>query len=517
MTTWLAPDLSHPHAMEAFAEGAGTLHLGEERWCRVRFLDTFDWRVHRGGFTLSWEAEPGACKLLLRYLDGAAGTTVSPAGASAPEWPDDLPEGHIRRSVAPLLGPRRLLTMGAAEVQRIPGSIQDDHGNLILSLVWERWTPLTEDGSPTQASPWLLRLRGPRPRHPAVERGLAAIEQHPALVDSPFSYFAECCAVRHRRPRDYSSKVSLDLDPAQTAESAVRHILLHLLDTIRRNVPGTIADLDVEFLHDLRVATRRSRSAISLLKAALPMEDIAPFRDELKWLGTITGPCRDLDVWLMDMDGMRALLPTASAAALDPFETLLGAERRKAQRSLARQLRSARFRALLEGWRAVLEGDPVSDAGTAAHRPIRVFARARILKVYRRIIKGGRALGDDPPAAPLHELRIEAKKLRYLLEFFAGLDAAQQAPRLIKKLKTIQDVLGGFNDMEVQQAGLRTFSSKLVEEGPPEPETLLALGRLDGIMAAQQEAHRQAWCERFQAFDRDDIDAAFRSLLEGDA
>ena len=88
---------------------------------------------------------------------------------------------------------------------------------------------------------------------------------------------------------------------------------------------------------------------------------------------------------------------------------------------------------------------------------------------------------------------------------------------MIKKLKTIQDVLGGFNDMEVQQAGLRTFSSKLVEEGPPEPETLLALGRLDGIMAAQQEAHRQAWCERFQAFDRDDIDAAFRSLPEGDA
>jgi CHAD domain-containing protein len=516
MTTWLAPDLSHPHDVGPIAGGSGRLQLADERRVRVLFLDTFDWRVHRAGHVLAWEAGAGSKRLVLQPLEDNTGVTAAPAGATAPAWPDELPEGHLRRVVAPVLGPRRLLPLGDAEVERLSGSLQDGNGNLILSLVWERWIPRDSDGSPTDPSPWTLRVRGPLPRHPAVDRAMDTLQEHPELQADDFTPLAFCCGARGRHPRDYSSKIALHLDPDQAAETAVRHILLHLEDTIRRNVPGTIADLDVEFLHDLRVATRRSRSAISLLKAALPMADIAPFRGELKWLGAITGPCRDLDVWLMDMDAMRARLPTASAVALDPFERLLAAERRTAQRTLARQLRGARFHALLKDWRELLERPAAArSAGEAANRPIRLFARARILKVYRRIIRAGRALGDDPPAAPLHQLRIEAKKLRYLLEFFAGLDAEGRAAGLIKKLKTIQDVLGGFNDMEVQQQGLRSFSARLLAQGAPDPETLLALGRLDGIMAAQQETHRQTWCERFRTFDRDDVDLDFRNLLGG--
>ena len=83
------------------------------------------------------------------------------------------------------------------------------------------------------------------------------------------------------------------------AATALATILTALLDALEANVPGTIRDIDTEFLHDLRIAVRWTRSALKLCGGALPAGLARDFRAEFRWLGDLTTPTRDLDVYLL--------------------------------------------------------------------------------------------------------------------------------------------------------------------------------------------------------------------------
>ena len=78
---------------------------------------------------------------------------------------------------------------------------------------------------------------------------------------------------------------------------------------MQRNEPGVRADIDSEFLHDYRVAVRRTRSALSQIKDVLPEDKVEHFKTEFGWLGQMTGPTRDLDVYLLQFEHLRNQLP----------------------------------------------------------------------------------------------------------------------------------------------------------------------------------------------------------------
>ena len=100
---------------------------------------------------------------------------------------------------------------------------------------------------------------------------------------------------------------------------------------IEENVPGTIASIDTEFLHDLRVAVRRTRSILKLVGDVLPGQLAERFAPDFKWLGDLTTPVRDLDVYLLELDSMSARLTSADPGDLDPFRSFLASiERRTA-------------------------------------------------------------------------------------------------------------------------------------------------------------------------------------------
>ena len=86
-------------------------------------------------------------------------------------------------------------------------------------------------------------------------------------------------------------------------------------------------DIDTEFLHDLRVAVRRTRSALKLAGDALPAGLAARFSPEFKWLGDLTTPTRDLDVYLLGYQDMADGLVSAKPAELAPFHDHLVGQR----------------------------------------------------------------------------------------------------------------------------------------------------------------------------------------------
>jgi CHAD domain-containing protein len=168
-----------------------------------------------------------------------------------------------------------------------------------------------------------------------------------------------------------------------------------------------------------------------------------------------------------------------------------------------RSLRGRRFASLLEAWHALATAPPAADADVAdrprAALAIDAVAADRIRSVYRRMVRDGRAIDDDSPDADLHELRKRGKELRYLLELFGGVFAADVVKPMVKTLKGLQEVLGEFQDLTVQRAQLRAAADELTAQGA-NTEALLAMGRLMATLEARQHEVRAAFAERFAAF-----------------
>src|SRR5258708_39833116 len=100
---------------------------------------------------------------------------------------------------------------------------------------------------------------------------------------------------------------------------------------------------DNDYIHDQRVAVRRTRHVLKLAGSVLPAGLVGQYRPEFKWLGDLTTPTRDLDVYLLGYSAMAAKLIAGTEPELWPFHEYLMRQRAASQRQLARGLRSARF------------------------------------------------------------------------------------------------------------------------------------------------------------------------------
>ena len=291
-----------------------------------------------------------------------------------------------------------------------------------------------------------------------------------------------------------------DLTPDDRADESVRKILYRLFGELRSNVAGVLENEDVEFLHDFRVANRRTRTALSQARDVLPSPVIDTFPPEFKWLGTVTGPRRDLDVFLRAMAGHQHR-PGTDGSALASLGDFLR-ERRRLEHDLVRTaLQSERYQSLVEEWGRFLETGAESGTGPPlASSPIIELAGPRILRAYRRMWKRGAGIGIKPPATLLHRLRIDGKKLRYLLEFFTELYSAATISRFIGELKKLQDILGDFNDTEVQLALIEEFK----DQGSPSAETRAAASDLAEAITERQFQLRSDFAERFGSFASDE-------------
>jgi CHAD domain-containing protein len=300
------------------------------------------------------------------------------------------------------------------------------------------------------------------------------------------------------------------LAPDDRADNSTRKILCHLLGELRSNVGGVVEDADIEFLHDLRVANRRTRSALSQIKGVLPASVLDTFQPEFKWLGDVTGPCRDLDVFLLAMDGHRQRLEF-DGGVIGPLEYFLR-EKRQTEHALIRTaLQSERFQRLVEDWDRFLNTrlEEESRPPLASTQIIEV-AGPRILKAFRRIRKRGTGIDADPSADLLHRIRIDAKKLRYLLEFFSDLYPRTTVTRFVRELKQLQDILGDFNDTEVQLALIREYA----DHGTASAETLAATKRLNKAIEERQRQLRAECVERFELFAGDESRKLYKKTFK---
>src|SRR5688500_3527716 len=459
---------------------------------RTMWLDSIDLRLYRSGMALTAVEGPdgGGCMLELSRTDGATVT----AGPDALGWPRllaRLPE-ELRPHLEPVLGVRALLPMVEASGTSVTGRLLDAEGKTVVRLIHER--PATLSGSRDQlpGGRWLLPLRG----YCADGACAVQIAQRAGLVpDVPSRYPAALRAAGV----DPGAPARAVMETGLPARVAVARVLLSFLGELEAAVDGTVRDVDIEFLHDLRVAVRRSRSTVKLLGDVLPPALVAWVTPQLKLLGDLTTPSRDLDVLLQELPSLTAGLTSGRREDVEPLVLHLTGLRADERCRLAVGLRSPRFERFRARWRASLLALATWDGQPGGGPTAAEVVVERLDRVHRRVLRRGSRITDASPAEDLHDLRKRVKELRYLLETFPPTTGGA-ARVAIKELKVLQDVLGTFQDSEAQREALYSLATDMMAGDGVSARTIFAMGEIAARLQEDQDASRAEFAAMFERF-----------------
>jgi inorganic triphosphatase YgiF len=238
----------------------------------------------------------------------------------------------------------------------------------------------------------------------------------------------------------------LPIDVARLAPlAAFRVIAFACLEHLQHNRDGAIASEDPEYIHQMRVATRRLRACVRLFAPLLPEAFSEALLPPLRSLMGLLGQVRDLDVLLAEIAApvMAALPAEPRLAALAGIVT---DRRYRARTEAIHLLASPKYGQLTLRISTLLHqlGDGV-DAPTATVT-LGDFATRRLRSLRRKVQRLATSAHPDDPAS-LHALRIGVKRLRYALEFFTPLAHSKARRRLADKLAAVQTTLGQLNDL----------------------------------------------------------------------
>ncbi|WP_174908615.1 CHAD domain-containing protein [Burkholderia diffusa] len=260
------------------------------------------------------------------------------------------------------------------------------------------------------------------------------------------------------------------------------------------NEGGVLDRDDPEFVHQMRVALRRLRTLMRFFPRFADDQWQDTFGVDLSWLAALLGTVRDWDVF--STESLPALIAADGGSA--DWDGTLDAARVQAMAArveLRQALHSARYARLTLGWLEWLSGLalPPTDADDDAPS-LRRHATKRVRRLFGHLYASPSLTSLDTAAR--HQVRIDTKRLRYALEFFASLASRRTRNETVKTLARVQSVLGEANDTIValhhleqlaapayQLGFVRGYGAALEQRAARDAETLLASLRppkLDG-------------------------------------
>ena len=456
--------------------------VGKPRVVRRTVLDTFDRRLERAGQRLQLVAEAGEERL---ELVQSGETLVSVLAGTGPRWPamaGALPDGTLKDHVARLAGIRALLVVDERRRLVHRAELRNADRKIVVRL------DVDEPADGGAAPPPVVTVRPLRGYQKEADRAwrLVTTLLEPA-TDEPVA------------PRAASPSVA---DPESPARALLAAELTDFLQEVRDNLPGTIGDVDTEFLHDVRVAVRRTRSLLKLGRPALPAHVREAWEPQFKWLGDLTTPVRDLDVYQLGLPEMAGWLVAASAADLEPFQAHLARRRAADRRTLLRALRGARLRRLLDDWAGELSA--LADSARSAEGA--AWSAGALARANRRAgAPAGRPrwhldlrlLPTGRPARAAEAVQgaaLRAGDVRAGARRRPGRQGDQGPQEPSGRARPVPG-LGGAAET------LHGFAQEMVADGAP-AEALLAMGELMGHLYAEQQRARAEFATAFASYVR---------------
>jgi len=429
------------------------------------YLDCEDWRIARAGFVVRTRRRGRQDEITLKDNRPAEGSglrqrlevteVLPPSGLSGLG-----PDGPVGRRLRAIVGPRPLREVLQVRTRRRPFALRVggvDVAEVALDdtmiVVGSGQKPMRLRRVEVEVQPdWLDALE------PIVEQLRMSCGLQPARLSK---FEAGLLALGEEIPG------TPDLGPTGiSADSTMGDlafaVLRRQLAVLRAKEPGTRLGEDTEELHDMRVATRRLRAALSLFEAVMPVRAQA-FREELGWLGRLLGAVRDLDVQLENLAGMSSAVDASDGHdPLVELVALLEGERDTARTEMLNGLDSVRWDRLAKGLTTMAQQGPARRA-LATRVPAVIGLPDLVLARHHKVRKAARRAKHSGVVTDFHALRIRCKRLRYALEFSSEVYSGKTS-RFVRELTVLQDELGEMQDAEVaslQLADLATADTHL--------------------------------------------------------
>lgn len=460
------------------------------------YYDTPDLALRRNGIGLRTR------KAGRRWLQTVKAAARSAGGlASRPEWE------------VPYHGSFDFSTVDNDEIRRK----LDKHADAIVPLFTTRFRRETRRHLDGEVEILLMIDRG------TVEAERPGLADEPAKLHSepicelelelvrgrPADLFALACKLAEDLPlapsdiskaeRGYRLRAGSTLEPRRAGPSPLSAELSPVEAFVRlaedclaqwqANALGASQSHNPEFIHQLRVALRRLRSALRLFAPALPAEFVEEWSPRLRDAAAELGEARDLDV-LHDEVLAPALAATDGSADVAKLDAQLAALRKAARSHVAERLARAGHGRLILQFGAALHALPSNLLIDAARLP--TFAALCLDQVRKRARRrhgaAVAAIGNTPGArspAELHRLRIAFKQLRYGVEFFAPLLPGAATRDYVRLLTKVQNTLGFLNDVDVAR-------HRLAELAAADPSLTAAVAYVCGYHAARCVALNRA-------------------------
>jgi CHAD domain-containing protein len=482
------------------------------------YLDTFDWTLMKNKLALRYRLTNGKALYTLKSVggieDGVAKRAETEILVDQPlADPATIPIKGLRNLVKDLIYPRKLMEHIQIRTDRRLHQIISPEGAKIELAFDSSGFSLCGFHRPHRAQRLLEMeaelLKGPAKSLPVLGTILKdRFGYAPSTVSKLETAMERLKVVIPSKKTPEALRVRLD----NRLDLAVRKILALQLHWFSEQIPGVLRDIDTEFVHQGRVATRRMRSALRLFHEALPKITAAYLEDELRWLGGMFGVVRDLDVFLLNLSRFREEIKPFPKKQKNVFDDWIEKHRRKPLKALCESLQSARFEQFERRIRRFLEQPlPARPRASFARKTVREAAPQIIQDKLESVFKQGRAVMENPKLKEFHRLRIQMKRLRYACEFMASAYDGGLDPFIARTVE-IQDCLGELQDTVFTRKFVRylhdDWKGKLVD-----PDILFTLGQVHQLQTQIARNRQNAFSAIWERFSSNETRAVLNEIF----
>lgn len=474
-----------------------------------RYFDTDDWSIMRAGWSYRCREQGGERQLTLKAVGSSKGPVfvrdeIEQSLPNGTNGVTDLPKGPVEERLDQLINGSQCRELFHVENERTVYRVSAPEAEeTTFKLALDRAHVFPNGHSETRSGLEFseLELELEKGEVDAVQQVADALCAQEGLVPAQLSKFERGMqAAGLPTLVEQRAGSSYELTPKSPMLHLVYHHLHEQLRVLELQHPRAWEGLNPEGVHQMRVAIRRTRSVLRAFRDLLKGETVDHLNGELRWLASKLGEVRDADVYWETFHQYRMSLPKRAAEPLATYEQHLTNKSNAARTALIAALSSQRYDDLIaELERFVHAGPPSAVLRRFGSVRISDGADLYVRPAVKKMLRRGGAIRPRSSASKLHKLRIEGKRLRYLLEFLGEVEERWSGP--IKAARNLQDGLGEHQDAYNACERLKTYA-ETVSLRKPARQALLSLGRLLHIEEERLVRSRQEFPKTWAKFEK---------------
>lgn len=288
--------------------------------------------------------------------------------------------------------------------------------------------------------------------------------------------------------------------PSDPIATAGRKVVLRQMEQFKSRLYGLSEMQDIEYVHEMRVSTRRMRAALKLLKNAFSGE-VADAKERLSIVASALGKVRDSDVFMEFLNDYAMSAPEQDEPWLSRLIRNEARKRAQRYRELIKVMKSPSVRQFQMEFHDQLLDENVqrnrlTNAKKKGLKPVALAAPRILDRGLAKVLKHKGPL-EFREAGQLHKLRIACKRLRYAAEFVSEVypDGLTQ---VVRRMTKMQDLLGDLHDSDVYMERIEQYMLRSAEKG--NPAMIAAMDRLTERLKERREGCLNAACVKWDKY-----------------